>query len=142
MDHSLRLPSRTTSLVKAVALYLVAIVLFQSVAAAFALGAGPAHRHRAAPTSVASVLFSHHEQAHASGQRHHHAVGDASVGLDATEQEAADAARLALSAALALLALQTPKTTSLSLAHILIAPPNWSWQTASTLPLYRPPVQS
>ncbi len=138
-----RPPPYSHSLLRVLAAYLVAIVLVQALAAAFALGAGPLHRHRPLPQSMASVLFLHHDRAHthASGQRHHHAVHDSTVDRDAAEQEAADAARLALTAAFSQLALQTPQADHDLRSHVMRAALVWSWQPAWTLPLYRPPRQ-
>jgi hypothetical protein len=93
------------------ALYLAAILLVQALAAAWVLGAGALHQHRrqgmavGSPLpSLASVAFSHrglepevaHAQAHATGQRHHHAAQEPDVLLQDPAAEAADAAALAL----------------------------------------------
>ena len=141
MSPTSRPPPYTRSLLKVLASYLVAIVLVQALAAAFALGAGPLHRHRPLPKSMASVLFLHHDHAHASGQRHHHAAHDTTVSRDAAEQEAADAARLALTAAFSQLALQVPRADHDLRSHVMRAAPAGSWQPAWTIPLYRPPRQ-
>ena len=141
MTPTRRPPPYTPYLLKVLASYLAVIVLVQALSAAFALGAGPLHRHRPVPGSMAGVLFLHHDHAHATGQRHHHAAHDTTVAPDAAEQEAADAARLALTAALSLLALHTPRTTPDLRSHVMLAAPGWSWQTVSTVPLYRPPSQ-
>lgn len=139
-----RCPSRTSSLLKALAVYLAAILFVQSLAAAHALGAGPLHQHQPAPFSEAAMVFSHHHahaHAHASGQRHHHAADDITVLRDAADQEVADAATLALAAALSCMALQTPHAEADTRRHLLCAAPHWSWQTTHTHPLYRPPSQ-
>jgi hypothetical protein len=141
MSPSRHLPPYTHNLLKVLASYLAVVLLVQALAAAFALGAGPLHRHRPLPASVPSALFSHHDHAHADGRRHHHAASDSSAALDAAEQEAADAARLALTAALSLMALRTPRYTPDLRRHVMRAAPVWSWQTVSTTPLYRPPNQ-
>lgn len=130
---------------KLLASYLVAVLLLQGLAAAFALGAGPLHRHRGAPTSTAVALFSHAEMRaehhHGNSQRHHHSPGDSTVALDAAAQEAADSAALALTAALSLLAVQTPRIQADNRSHVQHAAPLWFWHTVLTLPLARPPSQ-
>ena len=145
MSPTHRSTAHTTDLPRVLVAYLIAILALQSLAAAFALGTGPLHRHRPEPASLASALFMHadrsHADAHASGQRHHHAATDTTVASDAAEQEAADAARLALTSALSLLALQIPRTAPDLRSHLMLAAPPWSRKTASTLPLYRPPRQ-
>ena len=150
-DH--RQAAGAGALLKLLASYLVAVLLLQGLAAAFALGAGPLHRHRGAPTSTAVALFSHAEQHvaqraehhaqhhHGSNQRHHHGAGDSTVALDAAAQEAADSAALALTAALSLLAVQTPRVQADNRSHVQHAAPLWFWYTVLTLPLARPPSQ-
>ena len=141
MKQNRNLVTGLPTVLKVLASYLVAILLLQGLAAAFALGAGPLHRHQSAPAATAARLFSHHDHFHASNQRHHHATGDGTVAADAAAQEAADAAALALTAALSLLAVQTPQARAANPSHVLHAAPPWFWHTVLTLPLMRPPSQ-
>ena len=145
MKQNRNLVTGLPTVLKVLASYLVAILLLQSLAAAFALGAGPLHQHRyqhsRAPAATAAVLFSHHDHFHASNQRHHHGAGDSTVAPDAAAQEAAQAAALALTAALSLLAVQTPQAPAANRSHVLHAAPPWFWHTVHTLPLMRPPSQ-
>lgn len=144
-----------TALFKLLASYLVAVLLLQGLAAAFALGAGPLHQHQGATTGTSASFFAHSthradphaEHHHDSNERHHHATGDNTVVLDAAAhaaaqaatQAAADSAALALTAALSLLAIQTPRAQASSGSHVLHAAPTWFWHTVLTLPLARPP---
>lgn len=84
--------------------YLVAIFLLQGMAAAVQLGAGPLHRHREAPATLAPLLFAHHDHAHANGERHQHDAADESVVVIA-ESGPSDSMGSALCAALTLLAI-------------------------------------
>lgn len=145
----------TRSLLRVLAGYVAAILLVQALAAAMALGAGPAHQHRAhgqaqptAAPSLAVVVFSHrdllHAQAHASGERHHHAVGDHSVVHDRTAPEALDLAAQALGSALALLALDNGAGVAASAnghRHVLRAAPGWAGTSVTPDGPYRPPRQ-
>lgn len=160
-------PADGSDLLRLLAAYVIAILLMQSLAAAFAWGAGPLHRHRpAAAAAVATPLFSHlrklaghahddidearhghaqtHADAHAHGaaDRHHHGVGDITVVRDTADQNAAEAAASALTAALSLLALQTPLGRSDLRVHVLVPGPGWYLQAALVLPIYRPPDQN
>lgn len=127
------------SLLKVLACYVAAILLLQGLAAAMALGAGPLHRHQPVHGSTASLVFSHHAHSHATGQRHDHALADTTVVQDAAEQAAADAAALALSAALSLLALQSARAALASHRHVLMAARAWFWRSLAAGTLYRPP---
>jgi hypothetical protein len=136
------------------ALYLAAILLVQALAAAWVLGAGPLHQHRRQgmavglpPPSLASVAFSHrglepevaHAQAHATGQRHHHAAHDPDVLLQDPAAEAADAAAVALTAALALLAWDAPRAQADTRQHVWRDHAPWAVRTAWTPLRFKPP---
>lgn len=126
---------------RVVAGYLVAIFLLQGLAAAVQLGAGPLHRHRESPVTLATLLFAHHEHAHASGERHHHAAADSSV-VAIAEVGATDAMTSALCSALALLAvdLATPWAAPADAGvHVQQATSSWAWHTGPAPSLYRPP---
>ena len=163
MNHlpGLRTGYRTgvSSLLRVLAGYVAAILLVQALAAAMALGAGPSHRHRAqgpaqhltAP-SLAALAFSHrdlahaqaHAEAHTSGERHHHAVGDRSVLRDGAAPEALDLAAQALGSALALLALNTGAGVAASAdgrRHVLRAATGWARRSVTPEGPYRPPRQ-
>ena len=151
------------SLLRVLAGYVATILLVQALAAAMALGAGPAHRHRAhgpaqqlAAPSLAALAFSHrdlahvhaHAQAHAlahtSGERHHHAVGDLSVVRDGAAPEALDLAAQALGSALALLALNNGAGVAASAdgrRHVLRAATGWARRSVTPEGPYRPPRQ-
>lgn len=121
--------------------YLVAIFLLQGLAAAVQLGAGPLHLHREAPATVASLLFTHHDHAHASGERHHHAMGDQSV-VAVADASAADTMTSALSSALSLLATNMTAARAAPLSgarHVQRPTPPWALQTAPLQSPYRPP---
>ena len=123
------------------AAYLAVILLLQGLAAAIALGAGPLHRHgqAPAPAPLAALAFSHHGHAHATGERHHHDASDSSVVPDGAAQAALDQVAAALTAALALLALDTPRSLSDPHRHVLRATAAWVCSTTLPAPLYRPP---
>jgi hypothetical protein len=136
------------------ALYLAAILLVQALAAAWVLGAGPLHQHRrqglaagSPVASLASVAFSHrelelqvaHAQAHATGLRHHHAAHDPDVLLQDPAAEAADAAAVALAAALALLAWDAPRAQQDTRQHVWRDHAPWAVRTAWTPLQFKPP---
>ena len=143
MTPNRSLVTSAPTLLKVLASYLIVVLLLQGLAAAFALGAGPLHRHLPAPATAttAAALFSHHDHFHASNQRHHHDAGDTTVATDAAAQEAAAAAALALTAALSLLAVQTPRALAGGGSHVLHSTPTWFWHSVLTTPLMRPPSQ-
>ncbi len=141
MTANRSLVTSAPTLLKVLASYLVTILLLQGLAAAFALGAGPLHRHQGAPASSAAALFSHHDHFHASNQRHHHSAADSTLAPDVAAQEAAEAAALALTAALSLLAVQTPQVQAAGRSHVLHTTPSWFWHTVLAPPLMRPPSQ-
>ena len=135
--------SGPSALLRVLAAYLVAILLMQGLAAAFALGAGPLHRHLPATTTITTAsLLSHHDHAHATNQRHDHDAGDTTVALDAAAQESADAAAHALTLALSLLALQTPRAAADHSSHVLLSSATWFWHSLPGAPLIRPPIQA
>ena len=163
-----RLPASTSAAVQVLLAYLVAILLLQGFAAAFAVGAGPLHRHRtggapvpvalplAAPPFAATIFLHarsaqdqapahvhdthvHDTHAHATQQRHHHADLDTTVVSDAAAQAAADAAAHALGIALSLMAVQTPRSGADHRSHERALAAVRLWRSASTPPLYRPP---
>jgi hypothetical protein len=118
------------------------------MATALALGAGPLHSHRATRTDSQAWIYTSadvhththtHKHAHETGERHHHAVGDLSVAADRAAQEATEAAAQALSAALALLALQTPRCATDRRQHVQVAAADFFWRSAAPHRLYRPP---
>lgn len=131
----------TRTLLRVLTAYLCFILMLQGVAAAAALGAGPLHRHREPGPGVTALVFSHHGHAHASGERHHHDAADSSVQHEASVQDAVDAAASALTLALSLLALDSPRMASDARRHVLHATPPWAWLTASVQQLLRPPRQ-
>jgi len=139
MKPTPRYDHRDTGLLQMLAVYLSVILLLQGLAAAIALGAGPLHRHGQAPAPLAALAFSHHGHAHASGERHHHDAGDSSVVPDPAAQAALDQVAAALTAALSLLALDTPRSQADPRRHVLHATPAWVCCSALPAELYRPP---
>ena len=129
------------ALLRLLAVYLSLILALQGIAAAAALGAGPLHRHSDTAPSVASLAFSHHGHAHATGQRHGHAAADASVLAIADAEEATDALAFALTSALSLLALDTPRLVPDAGAESWPSAGGWI-STAYTSPLFKPPRQA
>ncbi len=80
--------------------------------------------HRpAAPNLTVSVLLSHHQYAHATQLRQPHSATDGTVALDSAAQAVADGAAAAdteaLTLALSLLALQTPRGFADTGRHVL-----------------------
>ena len=130
------------ALLRLLAVYLSLILALQGIAAAAALGAGPLHRHSDTAPSVASLAFSHHGHAHATGQRHGHAAADASVLAIADAEEATDALAFALTSALSLLALDTPRLVPDAGAESWPSAGGWIFSTAYTSPLFKPPRQA
>lgn len=151
MSRQHRVHRAATALVRLLVVYLCLILAWQGIAAAVALGAGPLHRHRntaadvasaASGPSVASLAFSHHGHAHATGQRHVHAAIDASVQAMADADEATDALASALTSALSLLALDTPRPTPDAGADVWPASASQHFTTRHTSPLFKPPRQA
>ena len=128
-----------SALVRLLAVYLSLILALQGVAAAAALGAGPLHRHRDTAPSVARLAFSHHDHAHATGQRHAHAAADASVLAVADAEEVTDALAFALTNALSLLALDTPRPVPDAGGESWSNTAGWALTTAHSSPLFKPP---
>jgi len=128
----------TLGLLRVLACYLCVILLLQGLTAAFALGAGPLHRHQETP-ALAPLAFSHHGHAHTAGERHHHDAVDVSVVSEADLAAALDEAALALAAALALLAIDTPRQRHDNRRHIWRARPAWFCSLAWHRLLFRPP---
>lgn len=131
--------------------YLVAIFLLHSVVVAVQLGAGPLHRHRDTPATLATLLFAHqdpsqgqahaHAHAHANGERHHHEVADSNV-VAMAESGAADAVTSALCSTLNLLAIGQSAAWAALLdtgRHVQRAAPPWARHTAPSQTVYRPP---
>lgn len=142
MTPTERNPSRASSLLQVLASYLCLILVVQGWAAAAALGAGPLHRHAPAPpVLLAPLAFAHHGHAHATGARHHHAAADRGVVHEADPVGAFDAVAFALTSALALLALDTPRAPAERRRqhHVLQAAPAWAAKLAQLAQPYRPP---
>ena len=131
-----------SALLRLLAVYLSLILALQGVAAAVALGTGPLHRHSDTAPSVASVAFSHHGHAHAAGQRHVHAAADASVLAIAGAEDSMDALAFALTSALSLLALDTPRRVPDAGAESWSPTGGWIFSTAYPSPLFKPPRQA
>ena len=125
-----------------VVVYLSLILLGQGIAAATALGAGPLHRHISTAPSFATTaaVFSHHAQAHASGQRHAHAPTDSSVVAVAADGTP-DLLAFALTSALALLAVDSPRAPVQATGAVLCAALAWTCTAARVSLPFRPPRQ-
>ena len=125
--------STFADLLRLLAGWLAVIVLVQGLAAAFALGTGPLHRHRGAP--AASMPAHHH---HDSAERHHHSAFDASV-LPDTAEASFDAAAFAITAALALMALAVARPLSDGRCHVWRTALSWAWRCTFPALLLKPP---
>ena len=127
--------------VRVVAVYLCLVLALQGFAAASALGAGPLHRHQSqdTPDPIAALVFSHHGHQHLSNERHHHAADDASVQFATASDETVDLAAFALTAALALLAINLGRQHAELRRHVLRAAPGWVCASARTHRLFKPP---
>ena len=139
MSRQTTLQPGASALVRLLAVYLALILALQGVAAAAALGSGPLHRHHDTAPSVASLGHGH---AHADGQRHAHAAADPSVQAVGSAEEATDALAFALTSALSLLALDTPRPVPRAGAEAWSSTASRIFSTAYTSPLFKPPRQA
>ncbi len=124
-------PTLTAALLQLLAAWLVAILLVQAFQGARALGAGPRHVH----VAVAADLGHSHD----GFERHHHRPDDPSVQRDGTPDTSLDAAQLALTLALALMAFGAHPHRLQALGQVQRAAPGWFWRTRTRQPLLRPP---
>ena len=121
--------------------YLVAIFLLQGMAAAVQLGAGPLHRHSETPVTLATLMFAHHDHAHASGERHQHDAADKSVVVIA-EAGPSDSMTSALCSALTLLAIGMTAPWAVLAQRgrpVQRAALPWARHATPAQALYRPP---
>lgn len=126
-------PCRLVSrLLRLAAAWLAAALVMQALQGAMALGAGPRHTHA---TLSQGVTGSGH--VHANLERHHHAMGDATV--QRSGDDTLDAASLALTLALALMAFDKVLHRVSVAARVLRAAPLWFWSSRTLQPLRRPP---
>lgn len=126
--------STAADLMRLLAVWLAVILLAQGFAAAFARAQGPWHRHHATPAGAATA------HSHAWGERHHHEASDSSVQSNPAADAADDEARLALAAALTLLALglrAAPKAPNGR--HVLRPVTTWVRATAPHSRPFKPP---
>ena len=151
------------ALLRLLALYVALIFGWQAVAAAFALGQGPLHRHRT-DDGLAALVFSHHGdghrdahrqahghaqahahgQAHQTGERHAHDAQDSSViamadATAATSEEAPNTLAFALTSAMSLLALGRSRPLGTAAGAVLCAHRPWAFKTGPQTLLFRPP---
>ncbi len=132
-----RAQSTAADLLRLLAVWLALILLAQGFAAAFARAQGPWHQHQGAPARMSQVQASH---SHTWGERHHHDAGDSSVQTNPATDAADDDARLALTAALALLALGLCATFAAPRhCHVLRAAPAWACGLAPPSLPFKPP---
>ncbi len=124
-------PTLTAALLQLLAAWLAAILLVQGLQAARALGAGPRHAH------ISQAADPGHS--HDGFERHHHRLDDASVQHDPTPDTSLDAAQLALTLALALMAFGAHLHRLPVLGQVQRAAPAWFWRTRTRQPLLRPP---
>lgn len=131
--------STAADLLRLLAVWLAVILLWQGLAAAHALGAGPLHHHRGTgdPDRVVRQAHVHHHD----DARHHHAPDDASVVPVDTAEDAFDVAAFALTAAMALLAMGLARAWADSPGHTWIATPTSTWCNAIPAASRRPPRQ-
>ena len=129
--------STAADLLRLLAVWLAAILLWQGLAAAHALGAGPLHHHRG-PGDPGRVTTLAHGHQHGDA-RHHHARDDTSVvPVDAAE-DAFDVSAFALTAAMALLAMGLTRTIADRTGHAWAATPPSAWRNAVPAASHRPP---
>jgi hypothetical protein len=132
----LAVPPRSTAaeLLRLCAAWLAAVLLVQGLAAGLALGAGPLHRHAGGgPARTAHDALHRHDAA----ERHHHRADE--PGLVAQADAGADAASLALVAALALLAFAARRLLADPRRHARPDVPPFAWRSTAPTPLLRPP---
>jgi hypothetical protein len=129
--------STAADLLRVLAIWLAVILLWQGLAAAHALGAGPLHHHRGStnPNRITALAHGHQH----GDARHHHAADDASVVPVDAAQDAFDAAAFALTAAMALLAMGLARTMADSSVHGWVAMPPPAWRNAVAAASRRPP---
>jgi hypothetical protein len=130
---------------------MTAILLMQGFAASYERALGPVHHHVQQPQSLrleshgdvqAGAHTNTHSKAHSNNERHHHAVNDDSVQLDAANiaaDDAWDAAASALVVAFALLALSHRLRGFAPGRHVWRAAIAWVCLTAPAAPPLKPP---
>jgi hypothetical protein len=140
-SHRPTRPATASEWLRVVAAYLAVILALQGLAAAWALGSGPTHRHRELPGTAARLL-SHAEQQHrdwhATGVHHQHAAADASV-LPAADEDSLNTLAFALTAALALMAFGLVLPRPARAGAVWQAAPGWAWRTGLLQALFKPP---
>lgn len=122
-------------LLRAVAFWLVLVLVLQGQVAALAGLRGPLHNHRA--TGLPSDAGHRHDTGHA--ERHHHGADDASVAEAVAAEDALDAVAAALAAAFALLAFHLLRHRGVSVPRLWQARPGWASVPAPPAPLLKPP---
>jgi hypothetical protein len=125
--------SRSTAadLLRLMAVWLAALLLLQSGAAALVLGQAQWHRHRPA---VTHAFGAHH---HGDMAQHQHSVLDASV--QAADTATIDPADLVLAAALAWMACAMALVLREGRRHVWCAARAWAAQAVVPEPWLRPP---
>jgi len=132
MQLSPRRHSTIADLLRVIAGWMVVVIVLQGLAAMYALGSGPLHRHARSDSNAV------HQ--HGKAERHHHAVGDAATAVVAVADETADLVAFALTAAMTLLAVALAATRrGDERNHVLRHAPPWSLNTACLALLRRPP---
>lgn len=126
---------------RVLACWLVVVLLAQAQAALQALVHGPSHRHAAVAagfmtTTATARADAEHDLAHARGEAHHHAVGEALLPADG--EAALDTAACVLMAALVPLAAQHAWPACAG-RTALVAAPAWALREAGRAPPRRPP---
>jgi hypothetical protein len=124
-----------TRLLRLATAWLAAALLMQALQGAMALGAGPRHVHHR-PAAVGAAPAGH---VHAHLERHHHRVDDASVQRSSSAEDGLDAASLALSLAMALMAFGQVAQHLGRCRSVLRAAVAWFWASVSLPLLRRPP---
>lgn len=140
--------SVAAGLLRLAAVWLALVLVVQGLAAAIALGTGPLHRHDPARAGPALAHADHrhahdpahdHDHGHDQAARHHHFVDPGDLQLLPDDPAAADAAALALIAALGLLALGRAALLADAGGHVQRPARAWAWRTRGGAPLLQPP---
>ena len=126
--------STLAALARLAGAWLALILLVQGVAAASAIGAGAAHRHREA--TFASDLAQHQ---HGTTERHHHPADDPSVVVEGQEAPDPGLAQTALAWAFSLLAVAIAWQGRRRLDNALPKAASWVASMTFLAPPLRPP---
>jgi hypothetical protein len=135
-------PSFIGDLLRLVACWVAAILLFQGLAASHQRALGPVHHHVPQKALHLALHLASHGHSHDADERHHHAADDHSVRASpssAAADDAWDAAAAALVVALTLLAVSRPWSAGTLARHVWRATTAWHCLTGLVQPPLKPP---